>query len=64
MFSPTNRFSWAKSFREMLKELHDLAGQHEVIAENIQGRLVQEAQKLVTDMKNERKQVGFNSHTV
>ena len=42
----------------MLKELHDLAGQHEVIAENIQGQLVQEAQKLVTDMKNERRKVS------
>ena len=45
----------------MLKELHDLAGQHEVIAENIQGQLVQEAQKLVQDMKNERRKVGLSS---
>ena len=52
------RYSWSKSFLDMLKELHDLAGQHEVIAENIQGQLVQEAQKLVTDMKNERRKVS------
>ena len=45
----------------MLKELHDLAGQHEVIAENIQGQLVQEAQKLVQDMKNERRKVRLSS---
>ena len=51
------RYTWARSFLDMLKELHDLAGQHEVIAENIQGQLVQEAQKLVSDMKNERKKV-------
>lgn len=49
------QYTWAKSFLDMLKELHDLAGQHEVIAENIQGQLVQEAQKLVQDMKNERR---------
>ena len=34
------RYSWSKSFLDMLKEPHDLAGQHEVTAENISGRFV------------------------
>ena len=49
------QFSWAKAFWDLLKELHDLAGQHEVIAENTQGNIIKEIIGLIQDYKGERK---------
>lgn len=49
------QFSWARAFWDMLKELHDLAGQHEVIAENTQGNLIKDINTLITDYKQDRK---------
>jgi len=43
----------------MLKEVHDMAGQHEVIAENTQSQLIINIQKSVTEFKNDRKKVGL-----
>jgi len=41
----------------MLKELHDLAGQHEVIAENSQSSVIKELYSLLSEMKQDRKKV-------
>ena len=38
----------------MLTEVHDMAGQHEVIAENTQSQLIINIQKSVTEFKNDR----------
>lgn len=54
----------------MLCEVNDLAGQHEVIAENLQSDVIREINYLVKDIKEERKKVrvtgnerdGFPSH--
>ncbi|KAJ8300241.1 hypothetical protein KUTeg_021760 [Tegillarca granosa] len=49
------QFTWSRGFWDMLKELHDLAGQHEVIAENTQGTVLKDLQQLITDLKTERR---------
>ncbi|CAG2204364.1 FNBP1 [Mytilus edulis] len=49
------QFSWAKAFWDLLKELHDLAGQHEVIAENTQGNVMKDLSNLIQDYKQDRK---------
>lgn len=49
------QFSWAKAFWDLLKELHDLAGQHEVIAENTQGNVIKDLNNLIQDYKQDRK---------
>lgn len=41
----------------MLCEVNDLAGQHEVIAENLQSDVIKEIGHLVKDIKDERKKV-------
>ena len=38
----------------MLTEVHDMAGQHKVIAENTQSQLIINIQKSVTEFKNDR----------
>ncbi|XP_061169788.1 formin-binding protein 1-like isoform X5 [Saccostrea echinata] len=50
------QYSWAVKFWEMLKELHDLAGQHEVIAENTQSQVLKDLQGLISEIKTQRKQ--------
>lgn len=40
-----------------MKELHDLAGQHEVIAENTQGNVMKDLSNLIQDYKQDRKKV-------
>ncbi|KAK7504998.1 hypothetical protein BaRGS_00003568, partial [Batillaria attramentaria] len=49
------QLTWAKSFVDMVKEIHDLAGQHEVIAENLQSTVSRDLQNLITELKQERK---------
>ncbi|VDI61525.1 formin-binding protein 1 [Mytilus galloprovincialis] len=49
------QFSWARAFWDLLKELHDLAGQHEVIAENTQGNVMKDLSNLIQDYKQDRK---------
>ncbi|XP_060567137.1 cdc42-interacting protein 4 homolog isoform X3 [Ruditapes philippinarum] len=49
------QFTWARAFLDMLKEVHDMAGQHEVIAENTQGQLIGELQKCVGELKTDRR---------
>uniref|UniRef100_A0A0L8H680 F-BAR domain-containing protein n=1 Tax=Octopus bimaculoides TaxID=37653 RepID=A0A0L8H680_OCTBM len=40
---------------DILRELFDLAGQHEIIAENTQIQIIKEIQQLVVELKQERK---------
>lgn len=56
LFGPY-RYSCAVKFWEVLKELYDLAGQHEVIAENTQGQVIKDVQILIGEMKQQRKKV-------
>lgn len=49
------QYSCAVKFWEVLKELYDLAGQHEVIAENTQGQVIKDVQILIGEMKQQRK---------
>ncbi|XP_076455456.1 formin-binding protein 1-like isoform X2 [Babylonia areolata] len=49
------QFTWARGFVDMVKEIHDLAGQHEVIAENLQGTVSRDLHNLVSELKQERK---------
>lgn len=42
----------------MVKEIHDLAGQHEVIAENLQSVVSKDLQTLILELKQERKKVS------
>ncbi|KAL4219325.1 Formin-binding protein 1 [Mactra antiquata] len=51
------QFTWAKGFLDMLKEVHDMAGQHEVIAENTQTQLLQDIQKSVAELKSDRRKL-------
>lgn len=46
----------------MLCEVNDLAGQHEVIAENLQSDVIREINYLVKDIKEERKKVFLWKH--
>lgn len=43
-----------------MNEVNDLAGQHEVIAENLQTHIIREVCMLVKDFKEERKKVCFH----
>lgn len=52
------RFSCHKAFRDVLVEVNDQAGQHEVIAENLMSAVHKEIQVLVKDLKDERKKVN------
>lgn len=51
------RYSACKAFKAMLCEVNDLAGQHEVIAENLRSDVIKEINCLVKDIKDERKKV-------
>ena len=41
----------------MVNEIHDVAGQHEQIAENLATHIAKELQTLVHELKKERKEV-------
>lgn len=49
------QFSCQKAFREMINEINDQAGQHEVVAENLTMAIAKEIVTLVKDLKDERK---------
>lgn len=51
------RYSPCKAFKAVMQEMNDLAGQHEVIAENLQADVIREVTILVKDMKEDRKKV-------
>ncbi|KAG8235878.1 hypothetical protein J437_LFUL016451, partial [Ladona fulva] len=49
------RYSPCRAFRTAMTEINDLAGQHEVVAENLQANVIREINVLVKDCKEERK---------
>ena len=51
------RFTATKAFKLMLNEINDLAGQHEVIAENLSTAVVADLTTLVKSMKDDRRKV-------
>ncbi|XP_050436467.1 formin-binding protein 1-like isoform X3 [Adelges cooleyi] len=51
------QYSTCKAFKAMLCEVNDLAGQHEVIAENLQSDVIREINYLAKDIKEERKKL-------
>nr|CAD7594468.1 unnamed protein product [Timema genevievae] len=48
-------YSSGQAFKHVMTEINDLAGQHEVIAENMQANVIREVTVLVKDFKEERK---------
>ena len=51
------RFTATKAFKLMLNEINDLAGQHEVIAENLSTAVVSDLNILVKSMRDDRRKV-------
>lgn len=49
------QFSTCKAFKMLINEVNDLAGQHEVVAENLQAQVLKELTMLVKDLRDERK---------
>ncbi|KAI4459074.1 proline-serine-threonine phosphatase interacting protein 1 [Holotrichia oblita] len=49
------QFSTHKAFKLLLNEINDLAGQHEVIAENLQANVIKELCVLAKDLREDRK---------
>lgn len=52
-----HQYTPCKAFREMMTEVNDLAGQHELIAENLQAEVIREVFILIKDFKDERKKL-------
>jgi seryl-tRNA synthetase len=50
-----NRYSFTLAFCSTLKELQDLASQHELIAENIRERSIKQIQITVKECREQRK---------
>lgn len=53
-----NRFTACKAFKALMNEINDLAGQHEVVAEDLQANVIKELTALVKDLREERKVSG------
>jgi len=53
------RFTFLQSFIGVIKETDDLAGQHELIAENLNGQVYKELKHMHGELKNERNKVGM-----
>ncbi|XP_055947217.1 formin-binding protein 1-like isoform X4 [Argiope bruennichi] len=49
------QFSTCRAFHSMLNEIKDIAGQHELIAENLSNHVVQDINMLVKQFREERK---------
>lgn len=58
------RFTTSKGFETMVKELYDLAGQHESIAEALQNNVCKELLDTVQTLKQERKKVAISNFSV
>lgn len=48
-------FTYCQAFSQIMKELTDMAGQHEVIAENLSCQIVREVQAISKELRDERK---------
>ena len=51
------RFTCLQAYKNLLNELGDQAGQHEMIAENLSTTVVQELSSLVKQLKDDRRKV-------
>ena len=51
------RFTCLQAYKNLLNELGDQAGQHEMIAENLSTSVVQELSTLVKQLKDDRRKV-------
>ena len=51
------RFTCTKAYKNLLNELGDQAGQHELIAENLSTSVVLELASLVKQLKDDRRKV-------
>lgn len=49
------RFTACLAFKSLMNEINDLAGQHELVAEDLQAIVIKELTALVKDLKEERK---------
>lgn len=48
-------FTYCKAFTQVLKEVSDMAGQHELIAENLSAQILKEISTITKDLREERK---------
>lgn len=44
----------------MLDEMRDMAGQHELVAENVQEKVLAKINQVIRTLKDERRKVGFS----
>jgi len=51
-------FTYVKGFLSMMNELNDIAGQHEMIAENLVTQIVSDITQLILSLRQERKRVS------
>ena len=58
--SASSRFTYTKAYKNLLNELGDQAGQHEVIAENLSTQVVHELNALVKQLKDDRRKVSMS----
>ncbi|XP_050303808.1 formin-binding protein 1-like isoform X3 [Anthonomus grandis grandis] len=49
------QFTSCKAFKTLMNEINDLAGQHEVVAEDLQENVIKELTALAKDLREERK---------
>lgn len=49
------QFTSCRAFKALMNEINDLAGQHEVVAEDLQSVVIKEVTALVKDLREERK---------
>ena len=54
------RFTCLQAYKNLLNELGDQAGQHEMIAENLSTSVVQELSSLTKQLKDDRRKVCFS----
>ena len=52
------RFTCLQAYKNLLNELGDQAGQHEMIAENLSTSVVQELSSLTKQLKDDRRKVS------
>ena len=60
------RFTCMQAYKNLLNELGDQAGQHELIAENLSSSVVQELSSLTKQLKDDRRKVfsNINKHSL
>ncbi|XP_019767766.1 formin-binding protein 1-like isoform X4 [Dendroctonus ponderosae] len=49
------QFTSCRAFKALMTEINDMAGQHEVVAEDLQANVIRELTALVKDLREERK---------